>query len=305
MSGLCWLWGALVLVGLLGGVRWQLAERAHPVARSALCPECEVLAVDLHTHTRFSDGFLSPMELVLMAQREGLDVVAVTEHNMLFPAEVAAWFSALIGGPMVLTGQEVTTRDYHLIAVGLTERVAPAAELRHAIDAIHRQGGIAIAAHPTRRYWPAFDEVRDVLDAAEVVHPAAFGGSTSFRWDDMVAFFERPGAKPLTAVGSSDYHFFRTLGVCRTEVLVKARTPEAVLAALRDGDTRVTAPDGRRFGRWGADEPPTPREPIGYGATDGLDGVTRVLGWLGVVGLSLFGVRGRRERRAPHTGKMR
>jgi len=37
--------------------------------------------VDLHTHTRFSDGSLTPTEVVELAVREGLSAVAITDHD--------------------------------------------------------------------------------------------------------------------------------------------------------------------------------------------------------------------------------
>jgi predicted metal-dependent phosphoesterase TrpH len=37
--------------------------------------------IDLHTHTRFSDGSLTPTEVVELAVREGLSAVAITDHD--------------------------------------------------------------------------------------------------------------------------------------------------------------------------------------------------------------------------------
>ena len=36
---------------------------------------------DLHSHTTFSDGVLSPRELVLRATNNGVDVLAITDHD--------------------------------------------------------------------------------------------------------------------------------------------------------------------------------------------------------------------------------
>ncbi len=284
----------LAVTGLVGGLRRTMREpQPMPPTHSKACSDCAVMSVDLHAHTRFSDGFLSPIELVLAAKRQRLDAIAVTEHNMLFPARIARWFSGVIDGPIVLLGQEVTSSQYHLIAVGLTQRVTPRADLSAVLDDIHRQGGVAIAAHPTERYWPAFDAVRDDLDAAQVVHPAAFSDSSAFRYEDMVTFFERDG-KALTAVGSSDFHFFNTLGVCRTEVLAADRTAEAILQALREGQTRVTAPDGRQFGRWHEGESSAPVNRPRYEALDAWDWTMRACGWWGVLGLLVL-TRHRKE----------
>ena len=60
-----------------------------PVRMETRRGEWRVLEADFHAHTRFSDGFLSPLDLVLQARRRGLDVLAVTEHNNVFPALIA------------------------------------------------------------------------------------------------------------------------------------------------------------------------------------------------------------------------
>ena len=39
------------------------------------------MRIDLHTHSRASDGTQSPTELVRAAKVAGLDVVALTDHD--------------------------------------------------------------------------------------------------------------------------------------------------------------------------------------------------------------------------------
>ncbi len=39
------------------------------------------LVYDLHTHTTASDGELSPKELVIKAKANGVDVLAITDHD--------------------------------------------------------------------------------------------------------------------------------------------------------------------------------------------------------------------------------
>ncbi|MDR9387917.1 MAG: PHP domain-containing protein, partial [Balneolaceae bacterium] len=39
------------------------------------------MRADLHTHTTCSDGKSSPLEIIERAQKEGLDVVSITDHD--------------------------------------------------------------------------------------------------------------------------------------------------------------------------------------------------------------------------------
>ncbi|HVY46187.1 MAG TPA: hypothetical protein VHB21_09925, partial [Minicystis sp.] len=165
-----------------------------------------VLEADFHAHTRFSDGFLSPLDVVLQARRRGLDALAVTEHNLAFPGEMARWFSRAIGGPTILVGEEITTNRYHLIAVGLRERVHAGDPLRETIAAVHAQGGVAIAAHPVTPFHARFETALDVLDGAEVMHPLAYAAAqgdgaarAGWSWTSMRDFYlaARASGHPL------------------------------------------------------------------------------------------------------------
>jgi hypothetical protein len=283
----------LILLGLWGGVRAAPAGSPRPAG-----DEATVVRAALHTHTRMSDGLLSPMELVLLAKRRHLDVLAVTEHNTIVAALVARAFSGLVNGPVVLVAEEVTTRDYHLLAYGLHETVTPRLRLRDVLKEVHRQGGVAVAAHPTKRYWAAFEPNLAALDGVEVVHPMAAipeSATSTFRWSDMVAFYERAAVKGTAAIGTSDYHAFGGLDRALTFVAVsrwpadRGERAGLVLSAMRRGDTATRAPSGRVFG---APTPPAPqpaltRPPPAPGET--------ALGMCGLIGVALLLGTGRRR----------
>lgn len=257
-----------------------------------------VLAGDFHAHTRFSDGFLAPWDLVLHARRRGLDVVGVTEHNQVFPAKLARAFSRAIGGPTVVVGEEITFRDFHLIALGLDRRIAPDADVATLVDRVHAQGGVAIAAHPAAQFWTAYEAARPRLDGTELMHPVAYaspGSQRGFRWGDMRDFYVRAKVEGLrmAPIGSSDYHAFSPLGLCRTYVFATRDDEGAVVDAIREGRTVVYDLSGKAWGRPDLvaaleasplAERATPPED-GYRARGFLDGVGRILGLLGALAL--------------------
>lgn len=67
------------------------------------------MIIDLHTHSNFSDGTQSPAELMAQAKKEGLDVVALTDHD-----SVAGWESAADAAEQLevtlIRGSEFTAR---------------------------------------------------------------------------------------------------------------------------------------------------------------------------------------------------
>ncbi|MDB4998756.1 MAG: hypothetical protein JWM74_6188 [Myxococcaceae bacterium] len=302
---------ALLAIGLAGGALSDPSGEA--VARPVVMRGgYRVLEADFHAHTTFSDGGLSPFDLVVMAERRHLDVLAVTEHNAVFPAKMARAFSRAVGGPVIVVGEEVTTSRYHLIALGLEDAVVARQPPADVVDEIHARGGFVIAAHPVKHFQSALLPLRDRLDGAEVMHPLAFadrGGD--WRWTDMRAFYMDQAGSPapdhvLTAIGSSDYHWASVLGLVRTWVFIdpNARLDEhAVLDALRAHATVVRGPGGELFGdpelvRVLRAEPMPPHaEPddYGYRGRSTFDRVTRALGWLGLLMLVLLRKRAERE----------
>ncbi len=268
-----------------------------------------VLQGDFHVHTRFSDGFSSPLDIPFLAARQGLDVVGVTEHNNVFPGKIARAMSTAIGGPRVIVGEEMTSNRFHMIALGVDARIPAGFSVEEAAKRVHARNGVAIAAHPVRSFWPMFEPALDALDGAEVMHPIAYRDreSRGWRWHEMVELYEkaRAGAHPLAAIGSSDYHFFKALGVCRTYIFADDDREASVLAALRAKRTVVFDLEGRPYGDPAMiallDRDPLPDRGRfvvpGYESNGALDAFGRFAGWLGLSGLLIFGPPDLRIRR--------
>jgi hypothetical protein len=205
--------------------------------------EYHVLAADFHIHSfPLSWSVLSPWDTVTEARRQGLDVIAMTPHNHTWVAKVGRWFSSISGGPIVLVGEEIhaSAFGYHLLAIGIRDTIRWRQPASLAIDDVHRQGGVAIAAHPSKSY-SAYDEIAmQKLDAAEVVHPIALRSEALA--SELRQFF---GRRKLTAIGDTDYHlgplspFVGEMGLCRTYIFVNERTDKGILDALRRGHTVV------------------------------------------------------------------
>jgi hypothetical protein len=217
-----------IVVGTIGG---RTAVRVPPTVNGY-----QILTGDFHVHGFFGDGALPAWELRREAARRGLDVIAITNHNQTMASRLGAWLGARIDGPLVLVAEELTTPGFHIAAVGIRQSIDWRLPARGAIEAIHEQGGIAIAAHPDASYPRSFDrEALERLDGVEVVLPAADKPDER----DMLALYElaknaRPNVSPI---GSSDFHFIFPVGTPRTYLFATAHTKEAVLDALRSGRT--------------------------------------------------------------------
>jgi predicted metal-dependent phosphoesterase TrpH len=65
--------------------------------------------IDLHTHTRRSDGVLEPAELLRQMTAAGMTLVAITDHDTLAGAAELAAVPPPPGAPRVITGIEINT----------------------------------------------------------------------------------------------------------------------------------------------------------------------------------------------------
>ena len=65
---------------------------------------------DLHCHSTYSDGSVSPENIVKYALRKNLDYIALTDHDTM--SGVPEFKRAAIGKPLrVISGVECTTKD--------------------------------------------------------------------------------------------------------------------------------------------------------------------------------------------------
>ena len=205
-----------------------------------------VLTADLHVHAFPGDGVLPAWELRREAARRGLDVIAVTNHNQSIAARLPAGGGGSL--PLVIPGQEITTPTFHLVAIGIRQPIDWRLPLRAAIAAVHRAGGVAIAAHPVRTFWRVAedDSGLDLLDGAEAVAESGARFDRSRR--EIREFYDRTRRRnaDLAPIGSSDFHMIVPLGVCRTYVFVREVSERGVLEAIAHGRT-VAVDDSKQM----------------------------------------------------------
>lgn len=275
----------LLLIAIVAGTAAARPRAVTPLTLGGY----RVFSADFHVHSAtWSDGTLTPAGVLFEARRQGLDVIAITGHNQVQDGQLGRWLSTHIGGPTVLPGEELHTPNHHLIAVGIEHYVDWRLPIGAQIDEIHRQGGLAIAAHPFARYGPRFDDDSVAkLDGSEMCHPAVYWRATGGR--DLERFAAR-APHTLAAIGSSDFHGTGRIGLCRTYVFARDASAPAILDALRARRTVVYGESGEAYGDPAlvalAAAHPELRdvaifdEPAGW-----LEWVSRVCGVLGLIGL--------------------
>ena len=214
---------------------------------------------DLHMHTTASDGWPTPKELVEHAARRArLDVIAVTDHDTIEGALRARDHAAKRTRFHVIVGEEVSSRDGHIVGLFLERRVRPGMTAAATIHAIHEQGGLAVAVHP---FWRTQRVVRNGkvhgvgwlaaeldFDAIEVEN-----ATPGFYVFNQLAHRLNMGLGSAQ-IGSSDAHIVDAVGRAFTEF--PGRTPAALREAVESGLTmarrrRYRALGLMRYAAWG------------------------------------------------------
>lgn len=135
-----------------------------------MTPYGRPLLAELHAHTTWSDGALSPRELVDLYGRAGFDVLAITDHVVhssvgvhvtsatydayLHEIEAEAERARSLYDLLVMPGLELTVEDPdprragHAVAVGLRRFVSVDDGLGAALVEARTAGAALIAAHP-------------------------------------------------------------------------------------------------------------------------------------------------------------
>ncbi len=131
---------------------------------------------DCHMHSTSSDGRQKPAEVSSHCRCEGLDFAFLTDHESVaghdeYKTQAAPDF-------LPLGGQEVTTKQGHILALGVTEVVSPdvsngADDMRRIFRQIREQNALSVVAHPcvpTMSYvhWDVED-----YDAVEILNGSA------------------------------------------------------------------------------------------------------------------------------------
>jgi predicted metal-dependent phosphoesterase TrpH len=229
-----WISGGLLLTALAAGTVSDVPVARPPVMRG----EFHVLAVDFHVHPfPLSWSTLGPWDLALEARHQGLDAVAIAGHNHVWVGQAARWISRIVGGVTVIPAEEIHPPRGHIVALGIDRTIDWRLPAERAIDEVHRQGGVAIAAHPVKSSWRVWTPgAMQKLDAAEVLQPVTILLPDAGR--EMREFRERAN---VAAIGSSDYHGLGPVGLCRTYVLARDDSEAAILEAVRAGRTEVAA----------------------------------------------------------------
>lgn len=236
---------------------WRILVGAYKVAPEGVTVCYEVtleekstrlLRGDLHVHTLASDGVHTLEELAWKAKRNGLDFLAITDHNQQVPAERLP----RIPGVTMIPGVEWTHFQGHANFVGIdhpydepffTNNIE---ETRSRFESARRRGALITINHPFEEICPfQFDYNALPFDCIEVWNgPMRESNLRAIGlWQQLLS-----AGKKIPISGGSDYHRdtpFIFLGGPSMGVYAESAGTSDILAAIKQGHAFITfAPNG-------------------------------------------------------------
>ena len=186
------------------------------------------IRADLHVHTTYSsDSLITPEDLVYYSKKNGLNAVAVTDHNNWGSAQKIAKETDFL----VIPGVEVSSADGHIVALNVKEPIKRGLSAVETVEKIHSAGGVAIACHPFVRFKGCLKgRVCESFDAIEVINARAVPYEDSIKMAQEAA--ERLN---LSRVAGTDAHYGPTIGYGRTIIEASEANVEAICRAIVEG----------------------------------------------------------------------
>ena len=164
---------------------------------------------DLHVHTSYSGDCISPVkEVVKAAKAKGLRGIAITDHDTIRGVEKSRKLSG--DELLIIPGIEVTSKDGHILGLGIDESVPKGLPAAETVDRIRELGGIAVAAHPFSFCAKPFVALKAEHDAIEAFN------SRRYLANHLVRRFAELKGLPVTA--GSDAHRPDEVGLAGLEI---------------------------------------------------------------------------------------
>lgn len=201
--------------------------------------------LDLHCHTKGSDGSGTPKQFVQGIRKARLDGVVITDHHRTVTQEGLEIARATrAAGLLAFIGCEYSTREGHCLVYGVNiaelgfQRYP---SMQEVLDKVHAAGGVAFPSHPYRGQKETLGD--RIFQLKRLTHCEARNGqneaggfaSTATPESNLkaIAAAEHMG---LGQTGGSDAHQPDRLGECYTEFAGSIKTTADLVRALRAKD---------------------------------------------------------------------
>jgi len=173
------------------------------------------MKVDTHIHTNYSkDGMSKIKDIILVAQKKGMNAIAITDHNSTEAWAEAIRISQELNFPIIL-GDEINSKQGEIIGLFLKEKIKGRnKEARFVMEEIKKQGGLVIIPHPFHGRLSFKDDLSKYIDLINGIE--ALNARRLFNEPDKKAY-DFAIKHNLAITGGSDAHCAQAVGDGYTE----------------------------------------------------------------------------------------
>lgn len=207
------------------------------------------IRLDLHVHSLHSpDSRLTLDEIAGQISYTGLKGFALTDHNTVAGLRTLPALRERYPGVLIVPGVEVSTRDGHLLAYGISEVPPTRRTAAETLEWVGRHNGVGVLAHPFR--W-GHGVGRRLAEKLPVPAIETVNGHSSFVANAKAELIA--ARRHLGHTGGSDVHELSDIGRAYTEFPGDLQRVDELLDVLRRGRTEASGHSLRWPGRlrWG------------------------------------------------------
>jgi len=174
------------------------------------------MKIDLHVHSCYSDDANGSVEeLIKAAVKNGLNGIAIVDHNSVKGGLKGFEIAKEMKDFVVIPGVEISSAEGHILALNIKENIPKKLSVEETIERITSLGGIPVLPHPYRMLSGAGEKNVKGFSGVEVFN------SKSPVWENKKAekLAEKLGAGET---GGSDAHSSNEIGYGITEFSVNS-----------------------------------------------------------------------------------
>ena len=174
------------------------------------------MKIDLHVHSEYSDDANGSVEeLIKAAVKNGLNGIAIVDHNSVKGGLKGFEIAKEMKGFVVIPGVEISSAEGHILALNIKENIPKKLSVEETIERITSLGSISVLPHPYRILSGVGEKFMDGFAGIEVFNSRSLG------WENKKAEFLAEKLD-IGKTGGSDAHSSNEVGYGVTEFSVNS-----------------------------------------------------------------------------------
>lgn len=184
------------------------------------------MKIDLHVHSEYSDDANGSVEeLIKAAVKNGLNGIAIVDHNSVKGGLKGFEIAKEIKDFVVIPGVEISSAEGHILALNIKENIPKKLSAKETIERIISLGGTPVLPHPYRMLSGLGEKNVGGFAGIEVFNSRSLG------WENKKAEFLAEKLD-IGKTGGSDAHSSNEVGYGVTEFNMNSFNPDDLIQEI-------------------------------------------------------------------------